>query len=60
MAIIYWTRNIAGFMGAQRFLIGGQPFVNPYIASPEALGSLMAQTRSTMRFVFSRVHGRVN
>lgn len=60
MAFIHWNRNLAKFMGAQRFMWSRQPFLNSYIASPEGLTNLMAQTRSTMRFVFSRIHGRVN
>jgi len=60
MTMIYWNRNIAGFVGAQRFIIGGQPFLDSYIASPAALTQLIAQARSIQRFVFSGVFRRVN
>lgn len=60
MTMIYWNKNIGGFVGAQRFIIGGQPFVNSYIASPVALTQLIQQARSISRFVFSGVFRRVN
>lgn len=60
MAMIRWSRNIGGFVGAQRFMIGGQPFLDTYIASPTALTELIIQARSISRFVFSGVFRRVN
>ncbi len=61
--IIYHQKNVAAFAGNHRYLWLPQQVIVSRIAVTGAAppgDDTIAQSRSQHRFVFSRVHGRVN
>jgi len=60
--IIYHQDNVAGFAGAHTYYWVGQPMFGGRVSVTTAAPSNeeIEQTRSVMRFVYSRIFGRVN
>ena len=58
--IIHHKNHKAAFTGAHNFYsVFQQQRVSVTTGAPP-VGNIIGQSRSTFRFVFSRVHGRVN
>lgn len=60
--IIYHHNNVGGFVGAQVWYWWLQPLFGQRVSitTVAAANEEIEQARSTMRFVFSRIFGRVN